>query len=127
MTWDKIYKTIAAAAGAVAGLFGGWDTLLTVLLAFMAIDYITGILCAFMGRSGKTETGRLSSAAGWSGLIKKVGELLAVIIGVLLDMLAIKELGYQGAVFRTAIMIYIIATEGLSIVENLAGDGVLCV
>lgn len=124
MTWDKVYKIIAAAAGAVAGLFGGWDTLLTVLLAFMAIDYITGILCAAIGRSGKTESGHLSSSAGWAGLVKKVGELLAVIIGVLLDLLAINELGYQGAVFRTAIMIYIIATEGLSIIENLGKLGV---
>lgn len=110
MSWDKVYKLIAAAAGAVAGIFGGWDTLLTVLLAFMAIDYVTGLLCAAMGKSGKTESGKLSSSAGWAGLIKKVGELLAVIIGVLLDLLAIKELGYQGAIFRTAIMIYIIAT-----------------
>ena len=90
MTWDKIYKALAAAAGAIAGIFGGWDTMLIVLLAFMGIDWITGWMCAIVGKSTKTDTGHLSSAAGWAGLIKKVGELLAVIIGVLLDMLATK-------------------------------------
>lgn len=124
MTWDKIYKTTATAAGAVAGIFGGWDTLLKVMLAFIVIDGVTGLMTGALGRSGKTESGHLSSSACWAGLIKKAGELMAVIIGVLLDMLAVQELGFQGAVFRTAIMIYIIATEGLSIVENLGKIGV---
>lgn len=124
MSWDKIWKAIAAAVGAVAGVFGGCDTLLTVLLAFMAIDYVTGWLVAILGKSPKSETGHLDSSAGWAGLVKKVGELLAVIIAVLLDLLATNELGYHGAVFRTAMMVYIIATEGLSILENLGLIGV---
>ena len=49
---------------------------------------------------------------------------MAVIIAVLLDLLATNELGYHGAVFRTAMMVYIIATEGLSILENLGLIGV---
>ena len=38
-TWDKILKWIAAAAGAVAGLFGGWDNMLKILLVAMIADY----------------------------------------------------------------------------------------
>lgn len=72
MTWDKALKVAAIAGGGVAGLFGGWDTLLIVLLAFMAIDYITGFLIGIAGKSPKTETGHLSSQVGWIGLYKKV-------------------------------------------------------
>lgn len=122
--WERIGKALAGAAGAVAGILGGCDTLLTVLLAFMVMDYGTGWLAAALGRSPKSATGRLSSSAGWAGLAKKAGELLAVTVGVLLDLLAAGELGYEGAMFRTAVMVYIIATEGLSIVENLGALGV---
>lgn len=124
ITWDKIVKAVAGAAGAVWGLFGGRDTMLTVMLALMAIDYITGLVIGWVGKSPKTDSGHLSSAVGWAGLAKKAGELLAVIVGVLLDMLAVEQLGYQGAVFRTGMMLYIIATEGISVLENLGLLGV---
>ena len=42
----------AAGAGAVLGdFFGGMDGLLTVLVAFVVLDYITGVLCANEGIS----------------------------------------------------------------------------
>ena len=44
--WDKIVKALAAAAGVAAGLYGGFDTMLLVLVAFMAIDYVTGLAVA---------------------------------------------------------------------------------
>ena len=53
ITWDKIVKAVAGAAGAVWGLFGGRDTMLTVMLALMAIDYGTGLLIGWMGKSPK--------------------------------------------------------------------------
>lgn len=124
MTWDKVVKWLSAAAGAVWGIFGGRDAMLMVLLALMAIDYITGVLVACIGKSTKTETGHLSSSVGWAGLAKKAGELLAVIVGVLLDMLAMEQMGLQAAVFRTGMMLYIIATEGISVLENLGLLGV---
>ena len=77
ITWDKIVKAVAGAAGAVWGLFGGRDTMLTVMLALMAIDYGTGLLIGWMGKSPKTDSGHLSSSVGWAGLAKKAGELLA--------------------------------------------------
>ena len=84
ITWDKIVKAVAGAAGAVWGLFGGRDTMLTVMLALMAIDYVTGLVIGWIGKSPKTDSGHLSSSVGWAGLAKKAGELLAVIVGVLL-------------------------------------------
>lgn len=119
MSWDKICKALAAIGGAVCGLFGGWDTMLMVLAAFMAIDYITGLLAGLLGKSTKTETGHIDSTVAWKGLVKKAGELLAVIVGVLLDKLATENLGYNAPIFRSGIMLYIIATEGISVLENL--------
>ena len=124
ITWDKIVKALSAAIGAVWGLFGGRDTMLTVMLALMAIDYITGLVIGWVGKSPKTDSGHLSSAVGWAGLAKKAGELLAVIVGVLLDMLAVEQLGLQAAMFRTGMILYIVATEGISVLENLGILGV---
>ena len=124
ITWDKIVKALSAAIGAVWGLFGGRDTMLTVMLALMAIDYITGLVIGWVGKSPKTDSGHLSSAVGWAGLAKKAGELLAVIVGVLLDMLAVEQLGLQAAMFRTGMILYIVATEGISVLENLGLLGV---
>lgn len=119
MTWDKVTKVMAAAAGAVVGLFGGWDTMMMVLAAFMAIDYLTGLLAGILGKSSKTPTGHIDSAIAWKGLVKKCGELIAVIVGVLLDKLAMESIGYSAPIFRSGLILYIIATEGISILENL--------
>ena len=115
MKWDKIVEILGGVAGAIWGLFGGKDTMLVVLLCFMGIDYCTGLLVGWTGKSTKTESGHLSSAVGWAGLAKKAGELVAVIVGVLLDKLAVEQLGYTGAAFRTGMMLYIIVTEAISV------------
>ena len=70
MRWDNITKAIAAAAGAVAGLLGEWNVLLTILAWFMGLDYLTGLIVAWRGRSPKSETGGVSSKAGFDGLIR---------------------------------------------------------
>lgn len=119
MTWDKVTKVMAAAAGLVVGLFGGWDTMMMVLAAFMVIDYVTGMMAGILGRSSKTPTGHIDSTVAWKGLVKKCGELVAVIVGVLLDKLAMESIGYSAPIFRSGLMLYIIATEGISILENL--------
>ena len=78
--FHKTVKIAAGAAGAIAGLFGGWDSLLKVLMAMMAADYLSGILVAVMGRSQKTEYGGLSSKVGAHGLARKGLMLLVVVI-----------------------------------------------
>ena len=68
--------TICVAVGLVGGfftaIFGGWDSALVTLVVFMAIDFFTGIITAMMKKSKHTESGGLSSKAGWFGLAKKV-------------------------------------------------------
>lgn len=117
-SWDKVLKYLAALGGAIAGLFGGWDTMLKVLVIAMVIDYITGWAVAILGNSTKTENGHLSSEVAWKGLLKKGLALLVVLLGALLD----KAVGQN--VFRNMIVWFYIANEGLSILENLALAGV---
>lgn len=117
--WDKVIKLLAAAGGAVAGAFGGWDKLLTVLMAMMAVDYASGVLVGVLGRSEKTEYGGLCSKVGAKGLAKKGLMLLVVLVAALLD----RAMG-QGAVCRDAACWFYIANEGLSLLENLGLAGV---
>ena len=114
--WDKVVKILAAIGGAIAGLFGGFDTMILVLAAFMAVDYITGLIVAWMGKSRKTETGHLDSKVGAKGIAKKGLMVLVVLAAALLD----RALGADTAVFRNMVIWFYIANEGLSILENLA-------
>ena len=116
MTWDKAVKGAAALAGAVAGLFGEWNALLTVLVAVMALDYVSGLIVAACGRSLKTEGGRLSSKAGFMGIARKALMMLLVGLATLID----RALGSEAMVFQTSLTFYYIANEGLSILENAA-------
>lgn len=105
--------------GAISSCFGEFDGLLKALIIFMATDYITGSLCAAMGKSKKSSDGKLSSNIGAKGLIKKAMIMLCVLIAVVLD----SALGQQN-MFRNAAIMFYIANEGLSFVENLGLMGV---
>lgn len=118
--YHRIVKSAGAFLGALAGLFGQWNLMLTVLVWLMAFDYITGLVCAAMGKSPKTTTGGLSSHAGFEGLLRKGIIMLVVLTATLLD----RAVGTDGAVFQTATTGYYIANEGISILENSALMGV---
>ena len=120
MTWDKILKWLAGAAGAVAGLLGEWNVLLTILAIMMVLDYLTGLIVAWRGRSPKTETGGVSSKAGFDGLIRKAFIMAVVLVATLLDT----AIGNATRVFQTAATMYYIANEGISILENTSLMGV---
>lgn len=115
-------ETVCAAAGAVGGAiaaaFGGWTSDLSWLIAFMAIDYITGLLVAFLGKSPKTEGGGLSSAVGWLGLVRKIATLLLVLVAHGLDVM----IGVEYV--KTAAVIAFMVNEVLSILENAGLLGV---
>jgi len=119
MTWDKIVKLLAGIAGGIAGLFGGWDLMLQVLLIFMVVDYVTSWIVATLGNSVKTKTGHLDSRISWKGILKKGLALAVVLLGAMLD----KAIGQQAA-FRNMAVWFYVANEGLSILENLALAGV---
>ncbi len=93
-------------------LFGAWDIGLIVLIAFMIIDYLTGLTRAYINKE-------LSSDIGLKGITRKCVILIVLIVAVLLDRL----LNADTWVFRTLSCYFYIANEGISILENCAGLG----
>ena len=115
----RILALLAAAGGVVIQALGGWDGALQGLVAFMAADYVTGLVVAgVFRRSGKTEGGGLESRAGFLGLVRKGGFLLLVFLGPRLVSLP------GGGFVRPAVCCFFMANEGLSILENLGLMGV---
>ena len=112
--WEKVIKCAAAVAGFIAGLFGQWTLALTILVIMMAMDYLTGVFVALIGKSPKSEGGGLSSKVGFIGLARKGFIMLIVLIATLLD----RAVGNASMVFQTATVFYYIANEGLSVLEN---------
>lgn len=92
-------------------IFGDWDVALQCLVIAIALDYISGIIKAFINKE-------LSSKIGVKGILKKVGVLVVVALAVLID----KITGESGAI-RTLVIYYFVANEGLSIIENLGEAG----
>lgn len=123
MTVTQLKNTVlalgAAAGACLSAALGGWDSAMALLCALMALDYLTGVLLAALWkRSDKSQTGALSSVAGFRGLIKKGMILLVVWLGVLLD----DALGSDYV--RTMAILFFIGNEGLSLLENLGLMGV---
>lgn len=107
--WNVIQAVFAAVGGWIGYFLGGNDGLLYALLAFVVLDYITGVMCAVADK-------KLSSAVGVKGICRK-GLIFALVgIGHLLDTQVIGT----GSVLRTAIIFFYISNEGLSLVENAA-------
>ena len=101
-------KSALAAIGGVIGYFiGGVDGLMITLIAFIAVDYISGVLVAIAKH-------KLNSEIGFKGICKKV--LIIALVGVanLIDIHVIRS----GAVARTAVIFFYAANEGISIIEN---------
>ena len=116
---DVICAGIGAVGGAIAALFGGWDSALVTLVIFMGIDYLSGMIVAgVFHRSAKSDTGALESRAGWKGLCKKCMTLLFVLIAHRLD------LAIGVSYMRDAVVIGFIANELISITENAGLMGV---
>lgn len=104
--------------GFITALLGGWDSALVTLIVFMGVDFFTGVVTAAMGKSKHTDSGGLSSKAGWFGLAKKVCTLLLIAVAVRMDILL-------GTTYiRDAVCISFCLNELLSIVENTSLMGV---
>jgi len=112
MNIDQAFKTVVSVGGAVASyLFGGWTSLLTILLTFVVLDYITGVAAA--GKEGK-----LSSNVGLWGIAKKIMIFGIVAIAHLVDT----ALG-DAHLFRDAAIFFYLANELLSVIENAGRIG----
>ena len=116
---NAVLAALAALGTFVANALGGWDAALQVLIGLMAADYVTGLIVAgVFKRSGKSETGALESRAGFKGLVRKCTILMLVWVAAMLDRLT------GAAYIRTAVCLFFIGNEGLSILENTALMGV---
>ena len=106
---DLVISMLGAIAGA---LLGKLDGLLIALLIFMGLDYITGVVNAIYSHS-------LSSEIGFKGLLRKGLILIIVIVGHILDIYVLKV----GSTVRSAVCLFYISNEGISILENAANIG----
>ena len=109
----EIYNAIVATLlTAFIYLVGGLDVAMIALLIAIVLDYVSGIIKAFV-------TKELSSKTGFRGIVKKTALRIVVMLAVLVDRVT----GETGAV-RTLVIYYFVANEGLSIIENLGQAGV---
>ena len=105
--WNTIQLIFTGIGGWLGYFLGGWDGLLYALIAFVVIDYLTGVMCAINDKT-------LSSEVGFKGICRKVLIFLLVGIAHILDVNVIGS----GGVLRTAVIFFYISNEGLSLVEN---------
>lgn len=109
---EVLQSIIAVVSTGLVYLLGGFDVSLMALVIAIVLDYISGVLKAYV-------TKELSSRIGLKGIIKKMGVLLVVMLAVIIDNVT----GGTGAI-RTLVIYYFVANEGLSVIENLGQAGV---
>lgn len=110
--WNTTQMVFTAVGGWLGYFLGGCDGLLYALIAFVVIDYITGVMCAVADK-------KLSSTVGFKGICRKV--LIFLLVGIA-NILDVQVIG-SGSVLRTAVIFFYISNEGVSLVENAAHLG----
>lgn len=110
--WNLIQFVFTAVGGWLGYFLGGCDGLLIALVVFVAVDYLTGVMCAVSDK-------KLSSEVGFKGICRKVLIFLLVGIANILDMQVIGT----GSVLRTAVIFFYLSNEGVSLLENAAHLG----
>ena len=110
--WTTIQVVFAGIGGWLGWFLGGCDGLLYALLAFVVIDYVTGIMCAVVDK-------KLSSEVGFKGICRKV--LIFLLVGIA-NILDVQVIG-TGSVLRTAVIFFYLSNEGVSLLENAAHLG----
>ncbi|MDE6539161.1 MAG: phage holin family protein [Ruminococcus sp.] len=110
---DKFFQKLTAFLFAMGGfMWGKADGLLYALIAFMALDYISGVISAYIRKE-------ISSAVGFIGIVKKVFIMFLVAVAHILDTQVIGD----GSVCRSAVIGFYISNEGISILENAVKIG----
>ena len=110
--WNTIQIVFTGIGGWLGYFLGGCDGLVYALLAFVVIDYLTGIMCAINDHT-------LSSEVGFRGICRKV--LIFLLVGIA-NILDVNIIG-TGSVLRTAAIFFYISNEGVSLLENAAHLG----
>ena len=112
LIWTKVQIAVSAIGGWLGYFLGGVDGLMIALIIFMALDYVTGIMCAVLDK-------KLSSAVGFRGIFKKVLILMMVGIANIVDVHVVGT----GSALRGAVICFYLSNEGLSLLENAAYIG----
>ena len=112
LVWANLQMACAAIGGWLGYFLGGMDGLLTALIVFMVLDYITGLMCAIIDK-------KLSSAVGFKGIFKKVLILLLVGVANIVDVHVVGT----GSALRGAVVCFYLSNEGVSLLENTAHLG----
>ena len=107
IVWTKIQTAITMLGGWLGYFVGGMDGMLTALIILMAIDYVTGVMCAIADKT-------LSSAVGFKGICRKVLILMLVGIANIVDVNVVGS----GSALRGAVICFYLSNEGISILEN---------
>ena len=110
--WNTVQFIFAGGGGWLGWFLGGYDGLLSALVAFVAVDYVTGVMCAVADR-------KLSGEVGLKGSAKKV--LIFLLVGTA-NILDVQVIG-SGSVLRTVAILFYISNEGMSLIENAAHLG----
>lgn len=110
--WNTTQMVFTAIGGWLGYFLGGCDGLLYALIAFVVIDYITGVMCAVTDK-------KLSSTVGFKGICRKV--LIFLLVGIA-NALDVQVIG-SSSVLRTAVIFFYISNEGVSLLENAAHLG----
>ncbi|MGG3626437.1 phage holin family protein [Bacillus gobiensis] len=106
---DTLWVAITGGGvSSIAYLLGGIDNLLIAFVIILTLDYVTGVTAAFYDK-------KVSSKSAFKGLMKKGAMFSLVIVATQLDII----LGNEGKFVRYAILMFLIGTEGISLIENL--------
>lgn len=112
LIWTKIQLAVAAVGGWLGYFLGGVDGLMIALIVFVALDYLTGVMCAIADK-------KLSSEVGFKGIFKKV--LIFMLVGVA-NIVDVHVVG-AGSALRSAVICFYLSNEGVSMLENAAHLG----
>ena len=113
MNYDTYFDTLIGLGGAFLSFFlGGLDSIMTVLLVLVACDMVSGLLKAVMLK-------QLCSDIGFKGIAKKVCMFIFIGIAHVLD----REMLGNSPVLRDGVMMFYIASESVSIMENAIDMG----
>ena len=106
--FNWISLLIGIAGGVLAHYMGGWDRLLRTILFLAVCDYVTGCIKAIYMK-------RLSSEIGFKGLLKKIVMFIVIAVSYI-----IQELIGGAIPLREVVIMFYIANEGISLLENAA-------
>jgi len=112
LIWAKIQMAISVVGGWIGYFVGGIDGLMTALLVFMILDYVTGLMCAIADK-------QLSSRIGFRGIFKKILIIMLVGVAHIVDLYVVKS----GNALRSAVVCFYLSNEGVSLLENASHLG----